>query len=383
HGVPHHQKKSGEAEITDDPQLVIQLRGLLVVDLTPSFSRALKNLLAQKGVVTVAGGHRELGQRRSHPGETEIALRCDSLALLQSSFAPLPACGHFFGGCETPLAVRMQQPARERVVDRRIVTKSGEDVVHEPAAVVDVACLLTNHPRHFVTLGQLDQRGGERRLVATRVMQLHFDRQPVTEDFAPPAERALRASVITSAETGCDRPGRRTGQHLQSFTPLRYLLPRDARASARLLAISLPPCRELTDARPGDERGQIVEAFFRPSQEGGGTSIDHELGTDYRLHILPARFESESNYSSEIRGVGNPDGAVAERCRARGQRFRRGAAVAEREGGTCFQLDESHNWSIPEQRPNTREKWYGDGTGARLETATERVPDVSSVVASD
>src|ERR1700693_4684863 len=222
----------------------------------------------------------------------------------------------------------MQQPARERVVDGRVVSKGGEDIVHEPAVVVDVACLLTNHPRHFVAFGQLDQRGGERRLVAACVMQLHFDREPVTEDIAPPTERALRASVITSAETGCDRPGRRTGQHLQSFTPLRYLLPRDARASARLLSISLLPRRELTDARPGHEGSQVVEALFRPGQEGGGTSIDHELGTDYWLHILPARFESESNYSSEIGGVGNPDGAVAECCRAGGECFGRGAAVA-------------------------------------------------------
>src|SRR5882762_2494321 len=143
-------------------------------------------------------------------------------------------------------------------------------------------------------------------------MQLHLDRESVTEDFAPPAECALRASVVTVAETGCDRPGRRTGQHLQSFTPLRYLLPRDARASARLLSISFLPRRELTDARPCDEGSQIVEAFLRPSQKSSWTSIDHELGADYRFHILPARFQTEANYPAEISGVGDPDGAVAE-----------------------------------------------------------------------
>src|SRR5712671_7271225 len=120
-------------------------------------------------------------------------------------------------------------------------------------------------------------------------MQLHFDREPVAERIAPPAERALRTLVVATAETGCDRSSRRTGQHLQSFTPLRYLLPRDARASARLLSISLLPRRELAYARPGDERSQIVEPLFRPSKESSRTSIDHELGTDYRFHILPAR----------------------------------------------------------------------------------------------
>jgi len=65
-----------------------------------------------------------------------------------------------------------------------------------------------------VPLGELDQRCGERRLVAARVVQLHFNREPVAEDIAPLAKRPLGSFEIAGAEARCDRPGRRTGQHL-------------------------------------------------------------------------------------------------------------------------------------------------------------------------
>jgi hypothetical protein len=161
-------------------------------------------------------------------------------------------------------------------------------------------------------LGELDQCGGERGFVPAGVVQLHFNRESVAEDVAPPTERALRPSVITIAETGCDRPGRRTGQHLQSFASLRYLLPGDARASARFFSISLLPRRELANARSGDERSQIVEPLFAPSQKAGRTSIDYELGANDRPYILPSCLESKANYPTQIGRVGDSNGAVAE-----------------------------------------------------------------------
>src|SRR4029077_5619407 len=107
----------------------------------------------QKLVIVIAGGHRKFGQRRSHPGKTEITFGCDSLAFLQACFAPLPPRSHLLRRSETPLPIRMQQPARESVVDGRVVTKRGEDVVNETAVVVDVARLLTNHPGHAMSFG--------------------------------------------------------------------------------------------------------------------------------------------------------------------------------------------------------------------------------------
>ncbi len=206
----------------------------------------------------------------------------------------------------------MQQPPGERLIYGDVVSQGGEHVVHEPAVVVDVAGLVTDHPRHPVPLSQLDQRGGERRFVAARVVQLHFDREPVAEDVAPLAECALRSPVIAGAETGCDRPGRRTRQHLQSFTPLRYLLPGDARASARLFSIPLLPHRELTHARSRNERCEIVESLLAPRQNGGGTSIDVELGADDGFQILSACLQSEADDPAQVGGVGDSDGTVAE-----------------------------------------------------------------------
>ncbi len=92
--------------------------------------------------------------------------------------------------------------------------------MHEPAVVVDVARLVTYHPWYLVPLGELDQGRGQRCFLSARVMELHFDRESVAEDIAPLAERALSSLEIAVTETRCDRPGRRTGQHLQTFTSL-------------------------------------------------------------------------------------------------------------------------------------------------------------------
>src|SRR5207245_5688729 len=122
---PHHQNEPGEAQIPDDSQLVLDLCCLLVIDLAPPLARALENFLAQKRVVVVAGGNRKLWQRRPHPGKTEIAFRCDSLALDQSRLASFPALCHLLGRSEPPLAIRMQQPPRERVVDGREIGRAS------------------------------------------------------------------------------------------------------------------------------------------------------------------------------------------------------------------------------------------------------------------
>ena len=153
-------------------------------------------------------------------------------------------------------------------------------------------------------------------------MQLDFDRQPVAKDMTPAAEGVLGLLVVTIAQTGCDRPGRRTGQHLNSLTPLRYLLPGDARATPRLFPISFLPRRELAHPRSRDERCDVIEPDFAPRQESDGTSIDIELGTDDRLDVLAPRLESEADYPAQIRGIGDADGAIAECRRAGDKRFR-------------------------------------------------------------
>ena len=60
HRVPHHEKESGEAEVADDSQLVLQLLGLLVVDLSPTLARAGEHSVAKEGVVGESRGNRKL-----------------------------------------------------------------------------------------------------------------------------------------------------------------------------------------------------------------------------------------------------------------------------------------------------------------------------------
>src|SRR5438270_6632781 len=160
--------------------------------------------------------------------------------------------------------------------------------------------------------GQLDQRCRQRCLVTASVMQLHFDGEPVSKNFPPLTERPLSRLESTVTETGCDRPRGGTGQHLNSFTPLRYLLPGDARASPRFFPISFLPRRELADPRSGDERSDVVESPFAARQNGDRTAIDIELGADDRSDVLPSCFQSEADYAAQIRGVGDADGFVAE-----------------------------------------------------------------------
>ena len=301
---------------------MLELRGLLLIYLAPSFTRALEGFLAQKGVVIVAARDRKLRQRRSNPGKIEIAFGRDALALLQSCLATFPSLRHLFRRCETPLAIGMQQSARDGIVDGGVVTQRGEDVMNEPAVVVDVARLLANDPGYAMSFCQLYERCRQRSLIAACMMQLYFDGEPFAESFPPLAEHALCSLEIIFAETGCDRPGRRTGQHLNSLTPLRYLLPGDARAPPRLFPISFLPRRELAHPRSRDERCDVIEPDFAPRQESDGTSIDIELGTDDRLDVLAPRLESESDYPAQIRGIGDANSVIAECRRAGDKRFR-------------------------------------------------------------
>src|SRR5437588_8745845 len=105
------------------------------------------------------------------------------------------------------------------------------------------------------------------------MVELHLDGEPITKNFSPLAEPALGSLEIIVTKTGCDRPRSRTGQHLKSFTPLRYLLPGDARAPPRFFSISLLPRRELTHPRSGDQRGDVVESFLAARQNGDRTPI--------------------------------------------------------------------------------------------------------------
>src|SRR4051812_20172190 len=67
HRVPHHQKESREAQFADDAELVLQLRGLLLINVAPTLPCTLEYFLTQERVVVVAGRNGKIGKRRPHP----------------------------------------------------------------------------------------------------------------------------------------------------------------------------------------------------------------------------------------------------------------------------------------------------------------------------
>src|SRR5207248_245944 len=52
--VPHHQKESGEPELSDDAQLVLELRALLVTDLAPPLTRAFVDFFAEEADIVAS-----------------------------------------------------------------------------------------------------------------------------------------------------------------------------------------------------------------------------------------------------------------------------------------------------------------------------------------
>ena len=84
HGIPHHEKESGETEPRMIVELVVELTGLRVRQrCSPALVRARVRPLAEKRVVVVTVGHGVVRKRRAHPAEIELALLGNALALAQ------------------------------------------------------------------------------------------------------------------------------------------------------------------------------------------------------------------------------------------------------------------------------------------------------------
>ena len=142
-GVGHHEKESREAEARDELQLVIDLVALLRRRFGPALAHPVVGPASKRDVVVDVGetsgelGFAKVGQGRAHPVEREPgALLGDADGLAEPFLASLPSLGHLLRRKETPLAVRMEQPARGGVVDREIVAQRGEHVVDETTRLV-------------------------------------------------------------------------------------------------------------------------------------------------------------------------------------------------------------------------------------------------------
>src|SRR5262249_9195544 len=138
---------------------------------------------AQRDVVVDVGetggelGFAKVGKGRTHPVEREPrAFLGNADRFAETFLASLPSLGHLLWREEAPLAVRVQQAALGRVVDREVVTKRGEHVVHETTRLVHVARILRREPRNPRLLGELDELCRKRRFVASGVVELDFYR---------------------------------------------------------------------------------------------------------------------------------------------------------------------------------------------------------------
>ena len=119
----------------------------------------------------------------------------------------------------------MQQPARRGVVDVGAGAQRGEHVVHEPAVVVHVTRIVRHYPRHARRRCELDERAGERGLVAAAAMMLHLDRDASAERFAPFVQRARRPVALSLAQHLRDDPARRTREQVQPPGALGHVAP--------------------------------------------------------------------------------------------------------------------------------------------------------------
>src|SRR5687768_17832470 len=80
HRVPHDEKESGEAELPDDRELVLELLRLRLGELAPpALVRARVRLLAEIRVVVVPLRHGIMWKGRTHPSEIELTRLRDPL----------------------------------------------------------------------------------------------------------------------------------------------------------------------------------------------------------------------------------------------------------------------------------------------------------------
>jgi hypothetical protein len=93
--------------------------------------------------------------------------------------------------------------------------------VDESAGGVDVTRIMSDDPRHMMTAGELDQRRCQRRFTSPGVMQTHFHREPLTEDFTPLIHgfALRRSSRMTGSAPRLDRKPGLSAHALPHFFP--------------------------------------------------------------------------------------------------------------------------------------------------------------------
>ena len=218
--------------------------------------------------------------------------------------------------------------------------------MHQAAAVVEVARVLGHHPGHPFVPGEVGERIGERGLVPPRLVPLHLDGDPPAERLAPARELPRGGSGGALAHQRGEPPGAGPGEQVEAGAPFRHVGPAHARPPARHVRRLARPAAQVGHAGAGHQRGEVAVALAAPHQEGERPPVHLDLragdGPDPRL----LRRRGEPRDAAEVGGVGEADGGIAERRRARGERLGRHGAVAEREGAVGAELDVCRSRSL-------------------------------------
>ncbi len=162
-------------------------------------------------------------------------------------------------------------------------------------------------------------------------MQLDLHGQPLTEYFMPFTQQPARPFVVAGQDTRRQwtRPG--PGERVHAVGVAGHLLPGHSRPPAPPALRVLFPGGPTAHARRGDERGDVAIALRVPRQKGGGLAVHIDLRADdeFQRRIAGPRRELRADDGAEVGGVGDGDAAVAERMRARDQRFGGRRSVTE------------------------------------------------------
>src|SRR6185312_9624181 len=250
YGIPHHEEETSEAKPADHSQLVVQLRALPVAQCrAPTYRCAFVHLHSQILVCICVIGNRERRQRRPEPAHGEITLRCDALALLDSTFQSGPHLEHRVRRFEMPFTIRMQQAALRCAIEIETCTQRGEHVMDEPAVVTQIAWVVADYPWSRSRRCKIHERASESTLVTASAMALHLHRDSAVESFPPFMKSPLGFIPPTVAHELRKRAGRRARQQVQSSRMFRHVRPRHTRHSAHALPAGRRPAGDRSDSR--------------------------------------------------------------------------------------------------------------------------------------
>ncbi len=307
--VPHHQKKAGIAQPGDDVEFMVDLGDFFGAGLAPPLPGSFEREVANETVIVVSRRHAEGRERRPDPPEVEFALVREGARGVESGLRSAPPNGHLVGREQHPLAVRVEQALVGGRGDGGAVAEGREDFMHQPGSGVDIAGVLSGEPGHATVFRQPDQRAGQCLFSAPRVVEPHFDGDPVPEGGAIAREERVGVGGAAVENRGGQGARGRPGQEVESLMAMGHLVPGEFWPAPG--GGALGPSAEIADARVRDQGREVLEADGGPNQQGQRAAVHDELGPDDRPEALLAAGDPEPDDAAQVGAVGQADGVIA------------------------------------------------------------------------